>query len=398
VVLLLATSLSWADDWPQFLGPHRDGVSAESGIAPWTAQGPRLVWSRAVGAGYAGAVAANQRLIIFHRVGDEEVVECLGAADGKPVWKFSYPTAFEDDFGKGDGPRATPTIAGGTVITHGADGWLHALDLETGKKRWGRPLTKDYAVPGSFFGVGSSPLIYEDRVLVNVGGKNAGIVALALATGKELWRATSDGASYSSPTLAKVGDTSHAVFFTRLGVVVLDPHTGKVRFQTRWRSRNDASVNAATPLIIGDLAFFSTSYETGALLVKLRADGAEPVWDTDELMTNHYNTSIYRDGHLYGFHGRQEAGASFRCVDLRTQKVNWDKPRFGCGAMVRAGDKLIVLTERGELLLVEATPREYRELARAQVFEATPCRAQIALSEGRLYARDQKTLKCFALK
>jgi outer membrane protein assembly factor BamB len=195
-----------------------------------------------------------------------------------------------------------------------------------------------------------------------------------------------------------VDGTRHAIFFTREGLALLDPVKGTVRATKRWRARIDASVNAATPLILGDLAFFSTSYDTGALLVKLRADGAEPVWDTDELMTNHYNTAIHHDGHLYGFHGRQEAGASFRCVDLQAQKVNWDKPRFGCGAMVRAGDKLIVLTERGELLLVEATPRAYRELARAQIFEATPCRAQIALSEGRLYARDQKTLKCFALK
>jgi outer membrane protein assembly factor BamB len=396
--LLVALSAVCADDWPQFLGPRRDGVSKETGVKAWGQDGPRVLWSREVGPGYAGPVIAGDRLIVFHRVGDEEVVECLGAGDGKPRWRFSYPTAFEDDFGKGNGPRATPTIAGNSVVSLGADGWLHALDLDTGKKRWGKSVVKDYAVPPSYFGVGSSPLVFQDRVLVNVGGKQAGIVAFALDIGKELWRATGDGASYASPTLAKVGDVIHAVFFTRNGPVLLDPATGNVRFQMRWRPRIDASVNAATPLIIGDQAFFSTSYETGALLLKLKQGGAEQLWDTDELMTNHYNTPVYHDGHLYGFHGRQEAGPSFRCVELKTQKVRWEKKRFGCGSMILVDGKLVVLTETGELLLVEAAPAAYRELARATVFEDGPCRAQIALSAGRLYARAQKQLKCFVVK
>lgn len=395
---LLLTPAVKADDWPQFLGPQRNGVSAESGIKPWDAGGPPVVWSREVGEGFAGPVVAKGRLILFHRVGGEEVVECLTAVDGKPVWKFSYPTDYRDEFGKGDGPRATPSVAGDNVVTYGADGWLHVVDFASGKKRWGRHLTKDYNVPPSFFGVGSSPLVVDERVLVNVGGKEAGIVAFALDSGKELWRATKDGASYASPTLAKVNGTTHAVFFTRNGVVLLDPTTGSVRFTTRWRARYEASVNAATPLIIGDLAFFSTSYETGALLLRLQADSAKVLWDSDEFLTNHYNTSIYHDGHLYGFHGRQEAGPSFRCVELKAQEVRWEKKRFGCGSMILAGDKLVVLLESGALLLVEATPREYRELARAAVFKAGPCRAQIALADGRLFARDEKQLKCFAVR
>ena len=393
----LATSIR-ADDWPQFLGPHRDGVSAETDVKAWGPGGPKIVWSRDAGPGFAGPVVVGQRLILFHRVGAEEVVECLEAQSGKPIWKQNYTTAFEDDFGKGDGPRATPTIAGGKVVTYGADGWLHAFDLASGRKLWGRNVVKDYDVPGSFFGVGSSPLVVGDRVLVNVGGRNAGIVAFALDSGKELWKATSDGASYSSPALTSVNGATYAVFFTRNGVAIVDATSGAVRFQMRWRARIDASVNAATPLILGDSVFFSTSYDTGALMLKLRKDGADKLWDTDELMTNHYNTSIHKDSHLYGFHGRQEPGASFRCVDLKTQKVCWDQPRFGCASMILAGDKLILLTERGELLLVEATPTAYRELARAQGFTSGPCRAQIALANGRLYARDQKKLSCFEVK
>ena len=399
--LLILTALAVdgrADDWPQFLGPRRDGVSAETGAKPWGQAGPKVVWSRDVGSGYAGPVVAGARLVVFHRVGDEEIVECLNAADAKPLWKYGYPTAFADDFRKGNGPRATPTIAGGKVVTYGADGWLHAFELTTGKKLWGRDLVRAFNVPESFFGVGSSPLVVGDRVLVNVGGKDAGIVAFELDSGKELWKATSDGASYSSPTLTLLDGAPHAVFFTRSGVVIVDVQTGELRLQMRWRARIDASVNAATPLILGDTAFFSTSYDTGALMLKLRKDGADKLWDSDEVMSNHYNTSIHKGGHLYGFHGRQEAGASFRCVELKTQKVCWDRPRFGCGSMILAGDKLIVLTESGELLLVEATPQAYRELARAQVFPSGPCRAQIALANGRLCARDQKKLSCLEMK
>lgn len=388
-----------ADDWPQFLGPHRNGASSETGVKAWSEAGPKVLWSRDVGPGYAGPVIAAGRLILFHRVGDEEVVECLDAADGRSIWKAGYPTAFTDDFRKGNGPRATPTIAGGKVVTFGADGWLHAFDFETGKKLWGRDLTKEYRVPESFFGVGSSPLVVSERVLVNVGGKDAGIVAFELENGKELWKATSDGASYASPVLATVDGVKQAVFFTRQGVAIVVPENGAVRYQTRWRARIDASVNAATPLILGDTAFFSTSYDTGALLLKLGKNGAVKLWDTDELMTNHYNTSIHKDGFLYGLHGRQEGpGPSFRCAELKSQKVMWDQPRYGCASMILAGDKLILLTERGELVLVTATPQAYRELARSQVLSAAPCRAQIALADGRLYARDQQKLKCMDVK
>jgi outer membrane protein assembly factor BamB len=290
-------------------------------------------------------------------------------------------------------------IAAGKVVTLGAAGALHCLDLETGKKLWARNLLKEYRVPPSYFGVGTSPVVEAGLVLVNVGAKGAGVVAFALDSGAETWKATDDGASYSSPIVTTVDGARRAVFFTRHGPLMLDPKTGAVQFRTRWRARYDASVNAATPLVIGDLAFFSASYETGALLLRLRKDGAEEVWKAEEdVMSNHYNTCVHRAGSLYGFHGRQEAGPSLRCVDLKTQKVAWDRDRFGAGSMILAEGRLIVLTEAGELILADATPDAYRERARAAVFDAGPCWAQIALANGRLYARDQRKLVCFNLK
>ncbi|MBX9678576.1 MAG: PQQ-like beta-propeller repeat protein [Gemmataceae bacterium] len=398
LLVLLLAPMAHAGDWPQFLGPKRDGVSDETDIAAWGKDGPRKLWSRDVGEGYAGPVVAGKDLIVFHRVANEDLVECLDPATGKEKWKCSYSTDYDDPLGKGNGPRATPTIRGAAVVTIGADGSLHCLDRATGKKRWAHQITKEYKVPQSYFGVGSSPLVLADRVLVNVGAKKAGIVAFALADGKELWTATDDGPSYSSPIEVAIDGAARVLFFTRNGPVYLDPSDGKVLYSSRWRARYDASVNAATPLMIGEKAFLSTSYETGALMLELSKNSAKTLWDSEEVMTNHFNTSVVRKGLLFGCDGRQEAGPSFRCADPATKKVLWDVPRFGCGTMALAGDTIVMLKENGELLLVQADGKQYRELAKATVFDAGPCRAQIAIAQGKLFARDSAKLACFALK
>src|SRR5262249_9584513 len=164
---------------------------------------------------------------------------------------------------------------------------------------------------------GTSPLVEGDLVLVNVGGKKAGIVALRKDDGKEVWKATTDGASYSSPVAATLDGGRYAVFLTREGVVVLDPANGQVRHRQRWRARYNSSANAATPLVIGDRLFFSASYETGALLLRVGKRDVEELWSGDDILSNHYTTSVHYDGYLYGFDGRQEAGPRLRCVELR---------------------------------------------------------------------------------
>jgi outer membrane protein assembly factor BamB len=387
-----------AADWPQFLGPTRNGVSTETGLAAsWPKDGPPVLWDRDVGAGYSGPVVAGERLILFHRDGDDEVVECLDAATGKGRWKFAYPTRYNDDFGKGDGPRSTPLIAGKRVYTLGAEGTLHCLDLETGKKVWERSLNEDYQVRKGFFGVATSPLLEGDLLLINVGGKGAGIVALARDTGKEVWKATDHQASYASPVAATIDGARHVVFFTREGVVSLDPKDGAVRFSKHWRSRMNASVNAATPLVIGDQVFVSACYDTGALLLRVRKDGAEEVWQSEDALSCHYDTAVAHGGYLYGIDGRQEQRARLRCVELKTGKVRWTREDFGCGSLLLADGKLIILNEDGDLVLVEPTPEAYREKARAHVL-TSPCRSPLALANGRLYGRDGKKLVCWDLR
>jgi outer membrane protein assembly factor BamB len=385
-------------DWPQFLGPNRNGVSTESGLAAsWPPQGPPVAWDKEVGPGYSGPVVAGKWLIAFHRLGKEEVVECLDAATGRGRWKTAYPTGYVDDFGKGDGPRSTPLVAGDRVFTLGAEGKLHCLELGTGKVVWKRSLLEDYPARKSFFGVGTSPLLEHDLLLINVGSKGAGIVALATDTGKEIWRATDDSASYSSSVAATINGTRHVFFLTREGLVSLDAQKGTVRFTKPWRSRIAASVNAATPVVVNDLLFLSACYGVGAAVLRVRPDGAEEVWKSDEVLSNHYDTSIADKGCLYGVDGRQEQRAQLRCVEMKTGKIRWTRERFGCASAVLAEGKLIVLNEDGDLVLIEATPEAYRERARAHVL-TKPCRSPIALADGRLYARDEHKLVCWKLK
>jgi outer membrane protein assembly factor BamB len=235
-------------------------------------------------------------------------------------------------------------------------------------------------------------------LLLNVGARGAGIVAFNKDDGKEVWKATEHPASYSSPVAATIDGVRHVFFFTREGIVGLDPANGKVRFSKRWRSRLDASVNAASPLVVDDLLFVTSSYNAGAVLHRVKKDGIDELWKGDQTLSSHYNTPVVHDGYLYGLDGRQEGGAAqLRCVELKTGTVKWSKPRFGCASLIVADGRLIAVCENGDLVLIDPSPDGYREKARASLL-ARPVRAEPALANGRLFARDDSKLVCWNLK
>jgi outer membrane protein assembly factor BamB len=397
-----AFALPSAEDWPQILGPTRDGVyrGAIKIADTWPTGGPKIVWKRTIGAGLAGPVVAGGKLYLHHRVQKEEVIEAFDAQTGTPAWRYAYPTTYRDDFGFDEGPRAVPVVAGGRVFTYGAEGELTALDAATGALAWRTNAMRQFGVAKGYFGAAGSPLVDGTRVILNVGGKanNAGIVALDTGSGKVLWTATNHEASYSSGTMATLGGTHLAVFLTREGLVALNPATGAIRFQLRWRARSAASVNAATPLISGDSIFISASYSTGATLLQVTADGKlSSVWSDDETLSNHYATSVLANGVLYGFHGRQEYSPSLRAVELKTGKVRWNEDRFGSGTVTAIGNRLLVTTEEGELILAPLGTPGYAPLARAKVLPAT-VRAYPAFADGLLYLRNDRTLAAFDLR
>lgn len=387
-----------AADWPQFLGPARDGVYAGLELnEKWPSTGPRVVWRKPVGTGLSGPVVAQNRLILFHRVADREVVESFDALTGAPQWRHAYPTTYRDDFGFDEGPRAVPVVASGIVYTFGAEGRLHAVELSSGKPLWNVDAMRQFGVAKGFFGAAGSPLVENGKLIANVGGKDAGIVAFDAKTGKVLWTATSDAASYSSGVAATMLGRRSVLFLTREGLVGLDPDNGQVRFRRAWRARQAASVNAATPLVIGNAIFVSAEYGPGAGVLQFDGAKLQDVWLSDEVLSNHYATSVHHEGRLFGFHGRQEFGPVFRAVDMKSGKVLWSTERFGAGSVTLAGTRLLILRESGELILAAASSAAFQPVARAQILPPT-VRAYPALADGLLYVRNGDTLICLDLR
>jgi outer membrane protein assembly factor BamB len=363
----------------------------------WGATGPKVLWRRQVGQGFAGPAVVGNRVVLFHRVGNEEVVESLDSASGTPVWRYAYPTRYRDDFGFDEGPRAVPVVADGVIYTFGAEGQLHAVDLQKGTRIWSEDTMRRFSVPKGFFGAAGSPLVEAGRVIVNVGGDKAGLVAFEAKTGRVLWAATDDDASYSSGVAATIAGRRTGVFLTRDRLLGLDMASGTVQFERRWRARQAASVNAATPLVVGDAIFVSAEYDPGAGVLRVNGSSLVDVWTSDEVLSNHYATSVYHDGHLYGFHGRQEFGPSLRAVEFKTGAVGWSQDQFRAGSVLLAGDRLLVMREGGELMLAPASPQAFRPIARAQVLQGV-VRPYPALADGLLYVRNENTLLCLDLR
>jgi outer membrane protein assembly factor BamB len=398
-VLALGSAMTRAEagDWPQILGPDRNGAAEEDErlAASWPATGPRVAWQHAVGSGFAGAAVAGQRVFAFYRSKDRELLEALGTANGQSLWTQAHPTDFSPQYGSDDGPLCVPTVDGERVVTFGAQGVLTCCHVESGKVLWTHPTHGDFAAREGYFGAGSSPLVVDGKVIVNVGGrdKGAGIVAFDLATGDVVWQAVKDEASYSSPVTATIGGTPQVIALTRYKCVSLSPATGKVNFEFPYGLRGP-TVTAANPLVLGDHLFLSASYGIGANYSQLARDGARELWSGDDVMSSQYTTCIEHDGKLIGIDGRQDIPpAELRCFDPRTRKVLWSVPDFGYASLIKADGKMIIGKTDGEIVLAELSTDAWRPLAKAKVFTST-MRALPALSAGKLYVRDSRTLKC----
>jgi outer membrane protein assembly factor BamB len=388
-----------AEDWPCFLGPRQDGTSRERISKAWPAAGPPRLWTRAVGNAYSAPVVARERLIVFHRVGNDEVLEALAAPTGKPLWSFRYPTAYEDQYGYNNGPRASPAVDGDRVYAYGAEGKLTCLSFDTGRALWQRPVNSEHRVPQGFFGAGTAPVVEGNLVLLNLGGPDgAGIAAFDKLTGKTVWKATSDGASYSSPVVRTIQGKRLAIFFTAAGLVVLEAATGVERYRLPFRSRTYESVNAASPVVVDDIVFLSATYNTGAVALRLEPAGLRTLWQSRDAMQNHWATSIHHDGILYGMDGRHEYGSNFRAIELATGRVRWTTDQgLGRASFLMADGHLVALGERGELALIEVNPQKYVEKARVKVLEY-PCWTPPVLSHGLLYLRNEKQLVCLDVR
>ncbi len=406
---LLAASLAAgarAGDWPQILGPDRSGrAAADERLADaWPAGGPKVVWKREVGRGYAGVVVSDGRAILFHRRGGEEVVEALDPATGKTLWSDSWPTTFQPQVGGGDGPLATPTVAGDVVISYGAQGVLAAHDAATGKRRWLRRTHEEFAAQEGYFGAGSSPVVAGGMVVVNVGGTKrdgakgeAGLVAFSLDSGATAWTATTEPASYSSPVLVEVGGQPRVLAVTRYRCLLLDPATGAVKWEFPFGMRGP-TVNGATPVLVGpDALLVTASYGIGSVGATFDDAGVKRVWENTTSLATQYCTPVVVGDSAFAVDGREDGPpGDLVCLDPKSGKVRYREKGFGYGTLLAADGKLVVARIDGSIVLVKADPAKYVELGRAKPLGPN-IRALPALAGGRLFVRDDSTLVCLEL-
>ncbi len=395
-VWVLALRAAADADWPQFLGPNRDGHIAGTSMGRMPKEGWVLRWKTAVGEGYSGPVVVSNSVYQFHRIGGQEILSAFLAADGSPRWKQSLPTSYSAQFGGGDGPSATPAAAAQRVFALGASGMLRAVSATDGRLLWQVDCAERFGAEPGFFGFGSSPLLLGDRLIVQVGGPEAAVVAFAVADGRVLWKAGTDEAGYGSPVAWTRGVRREVLCFNRAGLLVLDPANGVETGRFPWRARIHASVNAASPVVVGDGVFLTASYGTGAVLLKPEAGALRESWSGDASLSAHFATPVLVGGFLYGFHGRQESGPDFRCVDAATGKVRWTMERAGSGSVLAVGRTLVLVMESGEVRQMEADPEKPRETGRFQA-SGSGARALPAVAAGRFFLRDRSHLYCFEL-
>lgn len=389
-----------AGDWPQILGPHRDGIAVDETLTEtWPESGPKQVWTADVGDGFAGVAVRGDRLILFHRVDDQEVVQAHQAATGEKLWSTGFPCSYQSGFSSDAGPRCVPLIADDRVYVFGVEGQLRCLQLNDGAEVWSRDTWTDFGAPEGYFGAGSTPLLVSDRLIVNVGGRdNAAVVAFSAKDGKTLWQSFDDTASYSSPVLADIDGTQHVIVVTRLNTLSLDPTDGRVRFSFPFGARGP-TVNGATPVVIGDHLFVSSSYRVGSVWATIGSETSEATSSGEKLLATQYATPIRSGRLLYAVDGRQDIGtAVLKCIDPAAQKILWEAGGFEYGSLVRVQDQILFLTCGGELIRFRADPGGYRELHRSRVLNATPRGHRLpAISNGRMFVRDDRQLKCLQI-
>ena len=388
---------AFAGEWPQILGPARNGKAEGERLADkWPAAGPATSWQREVGNGYAGVAVAGGRLVLWHRLADQTVAEGLDPATGKRVWKATFPTSYTSSISSDDGPRCVPLIHKDRVFLVGAQGDVHCVSLKDGKKLWDVDAFQAFDAPEGYFGAGSTPIVADDKLILNVGAPKAGVVAFSITDGSVVWKATDEAASYSSPTVATLGDRRQLIVVTRATTVGIEPATGKVHWRYPFGMRGP-TVNAATPLVIDDHLFLSASYGLGARWLKLSVDKAEEAWESGDIMSSQYTTCVEHDGVFYGIDGRQDQGVSrLRAFDPRTKEIFWTEEGFGSGNLIFADGKLLILKIDGELVLAKASSEKYTELGKFQVLKTT-AQALPALSNGVLFVRDTNWLKAIAI-
>ena len=383
-------------EWFQWRGPNRDGISQETGLLQeWPKSGPPLVWrTNGAGNGYSSFSTSGGRLYTLGARAGMEYVIALDRATGKKVWETQNGRRFEND--RGDGPRSTPTVDGDRLYVLGGNGDLTCLENATGKKIWSVNIVQRFGGVNPYWGYSESPLILGDRILVNTGGRGAGIAAVSTADGSTLWRQHNDGAGYSSPMLMRTGSLNQVIFFTEDRAMAVDPRDGRLLWS--YNKANNGTANIATPIVRGTKVFVSSDYGTGGALLDVRAAGnlatANEVYFTRD-MRNHHASSVLVGDHLYGF-----SSSILTALMFDTGKTVWRDRSVGKGSLIFADGRLYLYSEDSVVGLAEASPTGYREHGRFTLAQQSglPTWSHPIIAGGLLIIRDQDNVYAYDVK
>ncbi len=407
VAVLLSPVAGSGADWPNWRGPDRNGISSET--ATWSPQAlagsPRIVWESNVGIGFASVAVSNGRL---YTLGNREVsaggepreidiLYCLDARTGAEIWRFSYPCPSGNDHYPG--PKATPAVADGRVYILSDSGHLICLDAATGAVGWKVDVIAGGVLRGHF-GLSGSPYIEGDMVLLNLG---SGGLAVDRRTGKKVWTSPPGSCSFSTPLVFDRGGKRKMALFSAKKFQVVDVASGAVEGSLPWDT--SAEENSADPIVAGNRVFISSAYGMGSALLEVTAEGLQVVWRNKE-MNNVFTSSVLIDGHIYGYDGTTRR-CTFKCIEFASGESKWEK-KLDFGSLIAAGDRLIILTQKGTLRIVPASPNGYKEIATARVLrvpESAPSQrgkrwwSAPALADGLLYVRSNTgDLVCIDLR
>jgi outer membrane protein assembly factor BamB len=386
LVLAIALALpARADDWPQWRGPDRNGISQEKGwLDQFPAPGPSIAWKANVGLGFSSFVVAQGRAYTAGHASGTDTVFCFDAFSGKEIWKQSYPAELGDKFFEG-GTTGSPTLDGDRLYWLSRWGDVYCFDAMSGKIIWNRQLVQETGVSVPSWGFTGAPTVYKNLLILNVG--EAGM-ALDKETGKEIWKSGGEtDAGYSTPLPVTRGDKTEIWLGNGAAYLSLDPETGKKIWSIKWLTQY--GVNAADPIPYGDKVFIASGYGKGcALYTPPAAADAVPVeiWK-NRVLRSQLNGAVLIDNHLYGVDGDANSRAQLKCVEIETGKQAWAQPEFGTGGIVIADGKIIALSAKGELMIAPVSTKEFQPIARVQILEGLNWTAPV-LANGMLYCRN----------
>jgi outer membrane protein assembly factor BamB len=391
---LAVTVAAAADDWPQWRGPERNGLSKESGLLKqWPASGPSRIWmNAALGAGYGSVSVQGERIYLQSLIGRQSTVASLNRADGKIVWsKVIGPGSGN---GQGPGPRGTPTIDGDRLYVLTENGDLACLKAADGTSIWQLNILRDFGGHNISWLIAESPLIDGNKVIVTPGGRGAGVVALDKMTGRTIWtsRELSDAAGYSSVVVADIQGVRTLFTLTSEAGVGIRASDGKLMW--KYPRAANRTANVTTPVVFDNKVFYTSAYGTGGGLLGLKAEAgevkAQEIYFTTE-MQNHHGGVVLVNGYLYGFNN-----AILTCLEFATGKLMWRHRSVGKGSVTYADGRLYLLGEDNVVGLAEASPAAYKELGRFTIADqGLPSWAHPVVSGGRLYVRNQGTLSSY---